>query len=422
MPASLRACTASVILIALASTTDAAPPAVVTPAPTPAPVAERAAKPLDEARLREAAMLQGERRYREAAAIYEEMMQIQPENAWLVAELANVVADQARAETDQAKRKVLRRRALELALRAEKLGTTNPLTPLIISGTKADGSTTPVSEGAFSKRQEVDRLIHEGEAAFGAHDFAKARECYQKAAELEPMNYTAALWTGDAYFSAREFGPAGEWFRKAIAISPDAETAHRYLGDVLAKLGRREEALNEWIAAVICEPYQRVTRQHFTPQLRAVAEAKKRVIPHFPAMQSKIEGKEVKIAVGPDTGALFLAYNLGAMKWRQESFLARFPKEKALRRSLPEEIEAITVMLTVAKEAGAKDNAAKELGLETWQPIVDRLAALQRDGLLEAYALLERPDAELAKDYAAYRAEHRDKLERYIRTYWCGFD
>ncbi|HLP09662.1 MAG TPA: tetratricopeptide repeat protein [Opitutaceae bacterium] len=396
---------------------------------SPAPAAAASAtataskpQPLDEDRLREAQMLKDEGRLLEAAAIYAEQAKLQPGNAWLVARQAQLLDAQARLEADPAKAKTLAKRARALAEQAEKLGTDDPLTPLILQSIRPDGSRAELKAGDFSKHEEADRLIREGEAAFGRHDFTKARECYQKAAELEPTNYMATLWTGDTYFAARELESACTWFRKATAIAPDNETAHRYLADALAKLGRREEALNEHIAAVLCEPYQRVTRQHFTAELRSVAEAKGHRIPRFPAMQSKIEKDEIKIVVGPDTGPLFLAYNIGAMRWRKESFSSHFPEEKAQRRSLPEEIDAIGLMLTVAAEAGSKGSAPDEIGLKTWQPTLDALAVLKRDGLLEAYALLERADEELAKDYAAYRGEHRDKLERYIRVYWCGFD
>ena len=389
--------------------------------PAPAPkVAEL--KPLDEARLNEARMLKEERRFLEAAAIYEEQSKLQPQNAELVARQAHMFSSQARVETVPANAKAMNKRARALAEQAEKLGTNDPLTPLILASVQPDGSTAEMPKGEFSKHEQADKLIRDGEEAFNRRDFANARECYQKAFELEPTNYTAALWTGDAYFSGKQTEPAAEWYRKAIVIDPENETAHRYLGDALAKLGRREEALTEYIAALLCQPYQRLTRQHFAAELRAVAEAKGHVIPRFPAMQSTIEKEEIKIVIGPDTGALFLAYNLGAMRWRKELFSAHFPNEKGLRRSLPEELDAINVMLTVAEEAKAKNPAPKELDLEKWQPILNSLAVLKRDGLLEAYVLFERADEGLAKDFAAYRAAHRDKLEHYIRVYWCGFE
>jgi len=368
-------------------------------------------------------MLKEEQRYLEAAAIYEEQARLHPENADLVARQAHMFSSQARQERDPARAKALNKRARELAERAEKLGTDDPLTPFILQSVQPDGSTRGLVEGEFSSHAEADRLIREGEEAFRVNDFTKARECYQRAAELEPKNYLASLWTGDAYFAARQLEPACEWFRRTIAIEPDNETAHRYLADALAKLGRKDEAMDEYIAALLCEPYQRLTRQHFTPQLQAVAEAKGRKIPRFPALQVSIEGKETKLGVDPNDGLLMMAYNICALGWRVKDFAEVYPKETAPRRSLREEVYAIETMLETAKDINSgKPEDIAEAHLERWQPILDALAALKAEGLLEAYALFERVDADLAKDYAAYRAEHRDKLERYIRVYWCGFE
>jgi tetratricopeptide (TPR) repeat protein len=363
-------------------------------------------------------MLGEAHRYLEAAAIYEELLKIQPENPLLLAQLANMLYMQGLTETDPAKIKSMNKRARVLAEKAEKLGTTSPLTPMLLASIRPDGSTAKIAKGTFSKHEDVEQLIREGEAAFGRTDYAKAVECYQKAFELEPTNYTAALLTGDAYFAERQLVDACEWFRKAIEISPETETAHRYLGDALAKRARRDEAFHEWIAALVCEPYLRQTRQNFTAQMRAAAEAKGRSVPLFPAMRSSLEGKQIKLSVDPDDGMLIMAYNICAMGWRLKEFAERFPNEKASRRSLPEEILAINSMLEVAESSKEPD----KIELKKWQPVIDGLAALKREGLLEAYVFFERADKELAKDYPQYRAGHRAELERYIRLYWCNLE
>ena len=38
-------------------------------------------------------------------------------------------------------------------------------------------------------------------------------------------------------------------------------------------------------------------------------------------------------------------------------------------------------------------------------------------GLLEAYVLLAKPDAGIARDYVEYRKNNRDKLRRYMNEY-----
>ena len=390
--------------------------ASTTPSQNPQTAPQAKLTPLSEARLAEAQLLANQRRFVEAAAIYEEQCKLRPADGDLFARYASMLSEQANAEVDSEKARPLYKHARALAEKAEKFGTANPMPPILLASIRPDGSTVAKPKGTFSKQEEVEQLIRDGETAFGRNNLVKARECYQQAFQLEPTNYMAALWTGDTYFSGQELEPACEWFRKAIGIDPNRETAHRYLGDALGRLGHPDEALDEHIAALLCEPYSRTTRQHFTPQLRSSAEAQGHTIPRFPDMHSTIEGKQINLAVNPDDGLLIMAYNICAVGWRSKDFAEHFPNEKTARRSLLEEIHAIEGMLEMAECAKEPEKAK----VKKWQPAIDGLAVLKKDGLLEAYAFFERADQGLAKDYADYRASHSDKLERYVRVYWCG--
>jgi hypothetical protein len=42
--------------------------------------------------------------------------------------------------------------------------------------------------------------------------------------------------------------------------------------------------------------------------------------------------------------------------------------------------------------------------------------SLSAEGILEAYVLISRADAGIARDYPAYRDGERDKISRYIAT------
>jgi tetratricopeptide (TPR) repeat protein len=400
--------------------------ATSTPAPKPTPASSASLKPLDEARLAEAQMLRNEHRYLEAAAIYDRQLKLQPANADLMAREATLLSMQADAEADPAKARSLNKQARALAEQAEKLGTPDPMPPILLASIKPDGSRVEVAKGAFSKREQVDQLMHDGEAAFARSDYDKAGGCYRKAFELEPTNYMAALYSGDSCFSSRQLEPACEWFRKAIAISPDTETAHRYLGDALAKLGQRDEALNEWIAALLCEPYRRTTRQHFTAEMRAAAEARGRIISRFPIGRFQVDIEKKEIGIDSKADNTEAIYALACATWRMGRFSGQFPGEKIARRSLPEEMAGLELLIETQQAVTGKDPKERDATLQAenkkWQPVIDGLVALKRDGLLEAYAFFERADEGLAKDYAAYRVEHRDKLERYLRVYWCGFE
>jgi hypothetical protein len=127
------------------------------------------------------------------------------------------------------------------------------------------------------------------------------------------------------------------------------------------------------------------------------------------------------LSVGEYASALGLVYAATCAKVRGDEFTTRFPQEKQPRRTLVEEVEALRLMLKVADEmAAAKPSNITADDTAKWGPVLKTLAEIDREGLLEAFALLERADPELAKDYAPYRAAHRDQLIRFIRVYWCG--
>jgi hypothetical protein len=50
-------------------------------------------------------------------------------------------------------------------------------------------------------------------------------------------------------------------------------------------------------------------------------------------------------------------------------------------------------------------------------PSLRALAQLRQDSLIEAFVLLNAADGGIARDYAAYRAEHRAKLRDYVENY-----
>ncbi|HZS99476.1 MAG TPA: hypothetical protein VFA40_22005, partial [Terriglobales bacterium] len=82
------------------------------------------------------------------------------------------------------------------------------------------------------------------------------------------------------------------------------------------------------------------------------------------------------------------------------------------RRSLKEEAEALDAMVAVLAPDAASLKKAEKL-----DPALLALIQIDHEGLLEPYVLLNRADPEIAKDYPAYRAAHRDKLYQYVDKY-----
>jgi tetratricopeptide (TPR) repeat protein len=294
---------------------------------------------------------------------------------------------------------------------------------VLLARLKPDGSPPPASP--LSPNKEAEALMQAAEKAYNAGNFSEAAKLNQQTFAIDPTNYQAALLCGDAYFGQKDYATAAVWFAKAVAIDPDIETAHRYWGDALAHLGRRDDALAQYIEAVVADPFNRLTRARFADIAKIMLVPLRTEPLRLPPGGFTLKDGKPEIRMDPSAGeygsALGLAYAVACANVRVEQFATRFPEEKQPRRTLVEEVEGLRTMLRVSAELKeAKSSKITDSDLAKWGPALKALAAIDHDGLLEPFALLERTDPALAKDYAPYRAAHRDKLIQFIRTYWCS--
>lgn len=182
------------------------------------------------------------------------------------------------------------------------------------------------------------------------------------------------------------------------------------------KQGRAEEALVRYIDAVIADPYNRIPRTMLSrfAQSQKLSPPKREM--RLPVMKIALEDGKVSLNQDPNTGALGLAYATARAKWLDTEREKYFPKEAKPRHSLHEEVYGLETFVAVADElvSTAPDQ------LKPWQGTLDTLKAVKAQGLLPAFVLLDRADADIVRDYPAYRMEHREKLVRYMRVVWLG--
>lgn len=270
----------------------------------------------------------------------------------------------------------------------------------------------------FSDRKDVDDAMKAAEAAFGRGDFDKAREGYLHALALDPENYDAALFAGDICFKQHSYGQAGEWFARAIQINPNRETAYRYWGDALTSSSKNDEARGKFIDAVVAEPYSNKAWMGVRQWVDR-NKVKLNVLVLKDKSATQTDGKNATITLDPNmlngdttSTAAWLIYSGTRLTWQNEKFKKEFPDETVYRRSLKEEAEALDTMVSVIAEDAKSKKKAKNM-----DPSLLALAQLDHAGLLEPFVLFNRADAGIAKDYAAYRAAHRDVLRRYLNEY-----
>lgn len=316
---------------------------------------------------------------------------------------------------DKAEWKKMRLKARNAFVRAKELGVQVPEVDLIISSIKPDGGDKNKSDNPQSQTAQEEAF-----RAFAAGNFKKAAAEYEKAALLDPTHYEAALYTGNSYYALKSYDKAGIWFAKAIALDPNRETAHRYWADGLALSGNKKSAVDKYLDAVVAEPYSSSAWRGLIQyaQTNDIKLAHPKI--EIPVDFSTSSNGNAKITLGmgdknDDGSFAWTTYGLSRAAWQtgkdgnlSKEFAKAYPNEKVYRHSLAEETDALRTVLTVVKES--KDT--KKLN-----PALTALKKLSDEGLLEAYLLIARADAEIRQDYADYRQNNREKLKRYLSEY-----
>jgi tetratricopeptide (TPR) repeat protein len=342
----------------------------------------------------------------EALPLLETLALKDPKDSDVLVALAASLVDHAATLLDPDVTAKERFRARNLLQRAFELGNSSPLEEnlrQLLEELPANGAIK------FSDNPAVEQAMNAGEAAFARRDFDEALKDYSKALDLEPTNYTAALFTGNTYDKQDNFPKAGEWYERAIQLGPNIETAYRYYADMLAKHGDGDKARSMLIHAAVAEPYNKIvwreirawaTINHTAfniifvaiplPQ-KAAADASKQPAELLPAWRTYYSVKE---------------------DWKKgRRFQEQFPKEAEYRHSLAEESEALAATAQVLDKLKQDPKRSEQV---VGDPSASLLLKLRDAGLLDAYVLFSLGDDEIAKDYVPYRAANRDKLGAYM--------
>jgi len=263
----------------------------------------------------------------------------------------------------------------------------------------------------FSDDPAVEQIMLAAEAAFSRRDFNEALQAYTKTLELEPTNYSATLFTANTYDRKNDVGTAGEWYERAIRLNPNVETAYRYYADMLAKAGDMGKARTMLISAAVAEPYNKIVWR----EIRAWATINKTAfnivyvgVPPPPKNDDPTADADQSQGVS----SAWRAYHSVRTDWRKGGrFQTQFPREAEYRHSLPEESEALTATAKILKTLREDEKTAE---LATGDPVARLLLKLYEADLIDPYVLFSLGDDGIAKDYIAYRAKDRVKLEDYM--------
>jgi tetratricopeptide (TPR) repeat protein len=349
----------------------------------------------------------------EALPLYEDLAKANPNEQLYAERLADCLGAEATQLSDPAEVKAVRIRERDAAKRAVTLGDTAEFVRQMANLDPEQ----PLYAGIISPAKA---LLTEAEKAYTAGDFPTAMAKYTAAAEADPHLYEAPLYAGDTAYVQKDLNTAAPWFARAIGIDPNRETAYRYWGDAILKLGNDPAAAREkFIDAIVAEPYSKFAWQG----LRQWADIEKATLlapkidrPAGPVVDAKKPGN-VTINIDPAAtddkqhpgASAWLMYSLIRAGYRGDEFKKNFPNEKEYRHSLKEEDAALVTVVESIKNQNFKTGELDES--------LRNLVELNDAGMLDCWILISASDEGIAKDYDAYRKQHRQLLHDYLERF-----
>jgi tetratricopeptide (TPR) repeat protein len=107
---------------------------------------------------------------------------------------------------------------------------------------------------ALAQERSPAALSEEAQALAKAKEYDKAERLWRRALELEADYYPALFNLAYLYFSRQNFAGAEPLLSRAARVEPKDFNTRYLLGAALAALGRREEGLRQWRAALELRP------------------------------------------------------------------------------------------------------------------------------------------------------------------------
>ena len=248
--------------------------------------------------------------------------------------------------------------------------------------------------------------LEEGTQPFVERNFAEAVKAWTAAVEAYPEEPMAFTHLGDAWFFQGRYDLALENYQKACAIAPDDYQPHLFRAHALARLGRREEALDAFALTLALRPRHANTLNVIrNRQAELGVTALEAGFAPRAFVRRKGDGVEVFAADAP-----WIAWAACKAAWLGEPEFREAGGGKEGTWTSAEEKECLAGLLGVY--AGMRADGEIEP-----DPTIERVSAVVDAGLIHAMILYEMgsriwPDLVLLES-----PEVRGKVVAYVRRF-----
>ncbi len=246
------------------------------------------------------------------------------------------------------------------------------------------GTGTPRRIGPCAMKPEAQALLEEAEPHYDKKQYAEAGALAAKAAAIDPDSHLVWLYVGDCAYFSGDARAALEAYDKALEINPVDYQGHFFRGNALARLGRTEEAKRSFARSLVLKPRNDLLLGRLEDDAALPYAPLPEVV--APSVLAWRDGESIHIRADPKTVPWFMygmckGFWLGEPAHRQE-----LTGSEELSFSVAEEMECLLNLL-VTYQRRLTDPSMPDHG-ERSAPL-DRLEQIVRAGFLRELVIFE---------------------------------
>lgn len=265
---------------------------------------------------------------------------------------------------------------------------------------------------------EASKKYSKAEEQFAKGRLRDAANLYLEVTKIEPDFAKAYLHLGDCFFQNNEYDQALGLYLEAIRRAPLDASTYRFASSALGKLKRGEEAWEMIVASLMADPEYPL----LWAELRQWAQATDRpfeshhdVVPfHLLTLRPQDDYEGLFKNLPSQTVPAWRQYVNCKLRWRNETFAAKYPQAPYYRSTADEEFECLQLAADRWEEMRLEN---PQLGDES----LDFILQVAVDGRLKAFVLLELYSEIYRRELEAWKQQGQTEVVKaYLDDYVFG--